>query len=360
MSDNPGGGFQCVDRPGAMMTDAVPKKKRWLRYFRKRDLILLALVGVILWGLWGCMIRMPGKSYRGPLPDLTTEQIRLRDALQGHVEHLAVEIGERNMIRSAELAATAKYIDLTLTAAGYDVEHHTYEVAKTAVDNLIAQIEGSERPGEIVIVGGHYDSVSGSPGANDNATAVAAVLELARAFVGRPQPRTLRFVAFVNEEPPYFQTEQMGSLVYARRCRALDDNIVAMIAFDGIGCYSDVKGSQQYPLPIGWFYPSQGNFIGFIGNTGSRGLVRKTIRSFRQHARFPSEGAALPGALPGVGWSDHWAFWQVRYPAVMVTDTLPFRYEHYHRSTDTADRIDYDRMARVVDGMQQVVADLAR
>ena len=306
------------------------------------------------------MIWMPGDSYHGPLPALTADQQQLSDALKRYVEKLAGEIGERNIMLTPALASAADYIEQTFAASGYHVTRHEYELLKTPVDNIEVQIDGRDRPDEIVVIGGHYDSVSGSPGANDNATAVAALLELARAFAGRPQPRTLRFAAFVNEEPPYFQTEQMGSLVYARRCRALDDNIVAMIAFDGIGCYSDAKGSQQYPLPIGWLYPSQGNFIGFIGNTGSRGLVRKTIRSFRQHARFPSEGAARPGALPGVGWSDHWAFWQVRYPAVMVTDTLPFRYEHYHRSTDTADRIDFDRMARVVDGMQQVVADLAR
>ena len=333
--------------------------KRRFRLFRKRDVIVLVVVAVVLYGLDGCMIRMPGKSFKGPLPGLTGDQERLRDALKVHVHKLASEIGERNMLYDRELAAAADYIEQTFVESGYEVRRQACELLNTSVDNLVVQIDGRDKPDQIVIVGAHYDSVSGSPGANDNATAIAAVLELARQFAGKSASRTLRFVAFVNEEPPYFQTEQMGSWAYAQRCRDLDDNIVAMIALDGLGCYSDEKGSQKYPSPIGWLYPSKGNFIGFIGNVGSRGLVRRAIRSFRQNAQFPSEGAALPGALPGVGWSDHWSFWQFRYPGIMVTDTLPFRYQHYHQPTDTPDKIDYDRMARVVVGMKHVVAELA-
>ena len=342
------------------MADAVAKQARRLRMFRKRDLIVLAVVAVVFSGLGGCMFWMPGRSYRGPLPALSAEQQRLRDALQGHVEQLAGRIGERNMMRRATLSAAADYIEQTFAAASYQVKRQTYDVSGTPADNLEVQIEGRDRPDEIVIVGGHYDSVFGSPGADDNATAVAAVLELAGAFADQPTARTLRFVAFVNEEPPYFQTELMGSMVYARRCRDLDDNVVAMIALDGLGCYSDEKDSQRYPIPIGWLYPSEANFIGFVGNTSSRGLVRQAIKAFRRHARFPSEGAALPGVLPGVGWSDHWAFWQVGYPGVMVTDTLLFRCDHYHVPTDTPDKIDYDRMARVVDGLKYVVGELVR
>jgi hypothetical protein len=345
-----------------MTNDAQPTKQtqRRRRYFRKRDLVLLGVLLVIVFGLWGCMIRMPGKSYDGALPALSAEQTQLRQVLQRHVEQLADTLGERNIARPESLHAAADYVRQTFAAAGYEFQRQIYDIEETSCENLIVQIDGLGRPVEIVIVGAHYDSADGTPGANDNATGVAAMLELARAFAGKPQARTLRFIAFVNEEPPYFQTEQMGSLVYARRCRSFKENIVAMIAFDGIGYYSDAPDSQKYPPPIGWCYPSKGNFIVFVGNTSSGGLVRQAVRSFREHASFPSQGTALPGALPGVGWSDHWSFWQERYPGIMVTDTLPFRYPDYHLLSDSIDNIDYERMARVVDGMKYVVADVAR
>ena len=211
---------------------------------------------------------------------------------------------------------------------------------------------------QIVVVGGHYDSVAGCPGANDNGTGVAATLALAQAFASRKLSRTLRFVAFVNEEPPYFQTEQMGSLVYARACRARGEKIVAMLSLETIGYYRDEPGSQQYPFPIGFLYPKTGNFIAFVGNTASRRLVKKVTASFRRQVQFPAESGAFPSALPGIGWSDHWAFWQMGYPALMVTDTAPFRYPYYHTPHDTPDKVDYEPFTRTTAGLALVVEEL--
>jgi Zn-dependent M28 family amino/carboxypeptidase len=185
------------------------------------------------------------------------------------------------------------------------------------------------------------------------------VLELARLLRRQPLARTIRFVAFANEEAPFFQTEGMGSWVYARHARGRGEQIVAMLSLETIGYYSDAKGSQQYPFPFGIFYPQVGNFIGFVGNTASRALVRRSIGSFRRHTAFPSEGTAAPGWLTGIGWSDQWAFWQEGYAAIMVTDTALFRYAQYHTPYDTPDKIDYDRTARVVVGLARVLADLA-
>jgi hypothetical protein len=168
----------------------------------------------------------------------------------------------------------------------------------------------------------------------------------------------LRFVAFANEERPYYHTETMGSLVYARRCRERDEKITAMLSLETVGYYSDQPGSQKYPPGLGSFYPGAGNFIGFVGNLGSGRLVARCAAGFRRHTAFPCEGARAPAWLPGISWSDHWAFWQVGYPAVMVTDTAPFRYPHYHCATDTPDRIDYDKMARVTAGLGRVIEDL--
>ncbi len=306
------------------------------------------------------MFRMPGKSHRGPLPALTETQAGLRDALKRDIETLAGEIGERNLYRYDKLLEAARYIEDSLAEAGYEVERQAFEVNGKTCVNLAAEITGRNRAGEIVVVGGHYDTVPGCPGANDNGTGVAATLVLARVMRDLDPERTLRFVLFVNEEPPFFQTPTMGSWVYARQCRQRQENIVAMLSLETIGYYRQEKGSQRYPMAgISLFYPSTGNFISFVGNVGSRRLVRRVVGAFRRHASFPSEGGALPGGIPGVGWSDHWAFWREGYPALMVTDTAPYRYPHYHEPSDTPDKIDYDRTARVVAGLQDVLEELA-
>ncbi|UCD76407.1 MAG: M28 family peptidase [Phycisphaerales bacterium] len=326
----------------------------------KRLAVLCILL--IALGLWAyfTMMRMPGESFTGPLPEMTIRQETLRDELKGHVEMLADKIGPRNVLYSQNLDKAAKYIESNLRGMGYEIERHTIEAGGVAGHNFSVQITGSAHPDEIVIVGAHYDTCYGTPGANDNASAVAGVLALAKLFVDSQPERTLRFALFTNEEPPYFQSRGMGSLAYARRCRQRGENITAMVCLEMIGCYRDEKGSQRYPIPgLGLFYPTRGNFIAFVGNLGSRELLRQVVGSFRRHAEFPSEGAALPGWIPGIGWSDHWSFWKTGYPAIMVTDTAMHRYRHYHEATDTPEKLDYGRMARVVEGLKPVIEELA-
>jgi len=171
----------------------------------------------------------------------------------------------------------------------------------------------------------------------------------------------------VNEEPPYFWTELMGSVVMARACREARNNggrerIVAMLTPETIGCYFDAPGTQKYPPPLGLVYPSEGNFIAFIGMSGTRGagaLVKRCVGEFRARSRVPSLGAAMPGWVPGAGSSDHWSFHRTGVPSLMITDTAPFRYPHYHTPDDTPDKIDYERAARVVDGLTGVVREIA-
>ena len=322
-----------------------------------RQKLALLLLAFAMMDLIGCT--MPGKSYSGPLPPLTEAQRTLADEIRADVTSLAGTIGHRDTAHPENLAKAADYIEGELKKAGLTVTRHPYDVAGVTCVNLDAQIGGKDKPDEIVLVGAHYDSVRGAPGANDNASGVAAVLALVRRMAKEPPPaRTLRFAAFVNEEPPYFRTERMGSLVYARACHAKGEKIVAMLTPETIGCYSDEPGSQHYPAPFSSFYPSTGNFIAFVGNVGSAALVKRIVGKFRNDVRFPSEGAALVGSIDGVGWSDHWSFWQCGYPGVMVTDTAPFRYRHYHTIDDTPDKIDYERTARVVEGLGIVVRDL--
>jgi hypothetical protein len=342
-----------------MPDDRQPKRRSPWRWFWRTLLGcgLLAAAAMLL--AWWVMIRMPGKSYRGDPPPLDDELAKLRSELRRHVEKLAGDIGERNLQHYPELLEAADYIEAELTAAGYEAARQEYKTRGYACYNLEAQLRGAVKPKEIVIVGAHYDSVVGTPGAGDNASGVAAMLALAKRFSGRQTARSLRFVAFVNEEPPYFQTPDMGSWVYARRCRKANENIVAMLSLETIGYYTDEPGTQQYPPPYGALYPREGNFIAVIGNVGSRPLVHRTVEAFRRHAKFPSEGGAIPGDVPGAGWSDHWSFWQEGYPGVMITDTALFRYPYYHSPDDTPDKLHYDQMARVVDGLETVIADLA-
>lgn len=327
----------------------------------KKGLLRLAVLSIIIAVALGAgivaMFRMPGESYRGPFVPL--EDSTLAESLRRHVERLAVTIGERNVWRQEKLEEAASWIEEELRGLGYEVAREEYIAGDAFVRNLLVQVQGGDRSGEIVVVGAHYDSVFGSPGANDNATGVAGLIELARAFKGTSPRRVLRFVAFANEEPPFFQTEEMGSRVHARAARLREEKIVAMISLETMGYYSDEKGSQVYPPFLRLLYPDTGNFIGFVGSYGSRALVRDSIRIFRETTPFPSEGGAPPAKLPGVGWSDHWSFWQEGYPAMMVTDTAPFRYPHYHTAEDTPEKIDYDRLARVVAGLIRVVDALA-
>ncbi len=329
-------------------------RRGWIR------LALLVVVPVALaWAGCAAMISMPGTSHRGPLPPATEDEQALEGRLRGHVERLADTIGERNVWTPEALEAAARYVESVFTDVGGSPRRLPVPGRIDTLVNVEMELPGTSLAEEIVVVGAHYDSVAGCPGANDNASGVAAVLECARLLRDSGPARTVRLVAFVNEEPPFFQTSAMGSLVYARAARQRGDRIVAMLSLETVGCYSDAPGSQQYPPPLGFFYPRQGDFIGFVGNVRSRALVRRCIGSFREHTPFPSEGAAVPGFLTGIGWSDHWSFWQAGYRGVMVTDTAPFRYAHYHRPSDTPDKLDYGRMARVVAGIARVVADLA-
>ena len=304
------------------------------------------------------MIRMPGRSFAGSPPPLSSDEQTLRAELVAHVEKLGGEIGERNVEFYDELRAAADYIAATFSDAGLPPRRDGYTVAGKLCENIEVEIPGSTP--DIFVIGAHYDSVYGSPGANDNGSGIAALLALARRFAGKPQERTLRFVAFPNEEPRHFQTGLMGSWVYASRCKERNDPIVGMMSLETIGYYSAARGSQVYPLPgLGAIYPRTGNFIAFVGNVRSRALVRQAVGSFRKHGSLPSEGAALPAGIPGVGWSDHWAFWQHGYRGIMVTDTAPFRYPHYHARSDTPDKLDYDSMTRLAYGLERVISDFA-
>jgi Zn-dependent M28 family amino/carboxypeptidase len=322
-----------------------------------RMLFWLTLAAAVAGLLW-YMVKVPGASYSGTPPTLTPEEARLADNLRRHVEAIASR--EHNVFHHPELEAAAQYIERTLAGFDYHVAAQRFSAATGEVRNIEVEVQGAAQAGEIVLVGAHYDSVAGAPGANDNGSGVAAVLELARLLKETRPAHTLRFVLFVNEEPPFFQTDAMGSRIYVRRSRERGERFVAMFSIETIGYYSDRPGSQRYPFPLGLFYPGTGNFIAFVSNFASRGLLHEIVAAFRRHAAFPSEGVSAPSFIPGVDWSDHASFWEAGWPAVMVTDTALYRYPHYHAPSDTPDKVDYVRLARVTTGLAGMLRDLAR
>ncbi len=308
------------------------------------------------------MIGVPGKSHHGPLPPLTQAEAAVAAALKRHIATIAAR--EHNLVEYDELEKVARYIEATIASFGYTVGRQEFIVAGKPVRNIDAVIEpraGTVDP-EVIVVGAHYDSVRGSPGANDNASGSAAVIELARLLrdLDGNSDKRIRLVLFVNEEPPYYRTEAMGSLRYARALAERRERVVGMYSLETIGFYSSEPESQRFPFPFGFLLPHRADWVAFIGLFGSRPLVHRTVRSFRSHTAFPSVGGVAPDAIPGMGWSDHWSFAQHGFQALMITDTALFRYVHYHQPSDTPDKVDTESVARLVKGIERVIRDLVR
>ena len=280
------------------------------------------------------------------------------NAIKQHVYKLAKDIGERNTSHPQALHQAEGYIKKTWQTMGYTVQSQTYEVNGVHSANLEVTIPGSQKAEEIILVGAHYDSARGTPGANDNASGVAAILELSRLFIASSPQRTIRFVAFVNEESPYFFTANMGSMRYAKMAHSRGDDIRLMLALETIGYYRDETGTQEYPPLFRYFYPSSGNFIAFVSNLKSRHQLKQLTKAFRQYSDFPSERIATFSWIPGVAESDHVSFWWRHYRAVMVTDTAFYRYPYYHSKEDTPEKLDYERLTAVTTGLYDALSHL--
>lgn len=306
------------------------------------------------------MFALPGRAHRGPLPALTEEERGLSERLRTHVGTIASE--PHNVYHCDALEKAAAYIEAELKKSGYAPIRQEFETDGCGVRNIEAFIPAARAPSGApsLVVGAHYDSAGIAPGANDNATGAAAVLELARLLADfQPAETNIRLVLFVNEEPPYFRTRDMGSVRYAAMLKSRNENVAGMMSLETLGCFSEAPGSQKYPSPLGLSFPTTANFIAFVGMPGSRRFLHRSLRSFRSHTAFPTIGGVAPDAIPGIGWSDHWAFSGLGYPAIMITDTALFRYAHYHRATDTPDKVDYAKLARITKGIERVLRDVA-
>jgi Zn-dependent M28 family amino/carboxypeptidase len=285
--------------------------------------------------------------------------ISIRNRLNHHVHLLSEEIGERHIANPASIDRTVDYILQEFEKAGFNPKLHAYG-RDGLYHNVVAELAGGNKKDEIIIIGAHYDTVRLSPGADDNASGVAALLVIAGHLAGNRPEKTIRFIAFANEEQPFSESDDMGSRMYAREMRSRNENILVMFSLEMLGCYSDQAGSQNYPAPLNWFYPHTASFIAFIANISSRPLLLQAIRRFQRHSDFPVEGLAAPEIfLPDIRRSDHASFWDHGYKAVMITDTALYRNRNYHTAGDIARTLDYEKMATVIQGLILMVTDLA-
>jgi Zn-dependent M28 family amino/carboxypeptidase len=271
--------------------------------------------------------------------------------LQAHVEKIAGKVGEHNVFHPEALHAVENYITDHWRQSGYEVDKQSYLTHGVECSNLEINCPGKKGGGEVILIGAHYDSVYGSPGANDNASGVAALLELARVFKEVKPPVNLRFVAFVNEEPPFFFWGNMGSMIYAKSAKRRGDRIRFMISLEMLGYYNDRRGTQSYPPLLKYFYPDTGNFIAFVSNLKSRSVMKDCVNTFAQVTDFPFQSLAAPAFVPGLALSDHLSFWRHGYKAFMITDTAFYRYPYYHTAEDTPDKLNYPVFAAMTNGL---------
>jgi len=312
-----------------------------------------------IWRKWLLMpfawkhVSMPGRTCLLDSTPLNSSEQETEVNARSHIHTLATTIGERHKALPDTLLRTRSYLTDTLQKYGYTVVEHPFEDGV----NLIAELPATSK--ELIVVGAHFDTVPGSPGANDNGSGIAALLELARLLRDTQPGKRIRFVAFDNEEHVGQPATAMGSYAYAQLCRARQEQIVGMWALETLGYFCAEANSQKYPQPFDLFYPTVGNFVAFVGNDASRNWVRKSVSTFRQLRKFPAEGVAAPAKFADINRSDNWGFGQAGYPALMVTDTANFRYPHYHKGEDTKDKVHYRELARLIQVLSKTLSQVA-
>lgn len=327
---------------------------RILRFLLALFVVLAVSAAAFVWHLTA----MPGESFHGSPP---VTDPALEAELARVVRHLSVEIGERNISNAPKrLEEAAGWLRGELQAMGYTVTAQRFEAKGVMVENLVVERRGATRPGEIVVVGGHYDSAPGTPGADDNATGVAATLSLARTFATRQPARTVRFMFFTNEEPPHFRTRDMGSVHAAALAKEQHEDLRAVLSLETMGYADPARHSQHSPWPLSAVSPDTGDFLAFVASTDSRPLAETCVRVFREHGQVASEGVAAPAFVQGIDWSDHGPYAKAGYQALMVTDTALFRNPHYHEASDLPPTLNFSFLARATTGLSYVVEHLAQ
>ncbi len=318
------------------------------------NILIIIVISLILGlTLFGWKNSPPQSLFLGPQAKLI--QIHLEEI----VKYLSEDIGNRNYVNYEQLNMAADYIVGQFQKLGYEPQIQIYEIQKKMFKNIFIEKKGYDPTLPKILVGGHYDTCF-NPGADDNASGIAGLMELARLLKEKNLRSTIQFVAFVNEEPPFFMTELMGSRVFVKELKKRRERIKGVLILEMIGFYTNKKYSQRYFPFMGPFYPNQGNFIALVGNLQSHRLVSRIVKAYggKQNA-VALESLIAPGFIPGINFSDHWSFWREGYPAVMITDTAFFRNSSYHTSLDRFTTLDYQRMALVILRLKDVIITLS-
>jgi hypothetical protein len=280
-----------------------------------------------------------------PSPAVSIDPI----ALERHVRMLSETLHPRSYQHAANLDAAADYVLDQFKALGARSDVQVFQVDGRPYRNVIARFGPDTGP--LLVIGAHYDSCDDTPGADDNASGVAGLIELARALTAHPPARAVELVAYTLEEPPFFRTDNMGSFRHAQSLSQQGREVRLMISLEMIGYFRDSPGSQQYPMSaLKLLYPKQGDFIALVGAYRDFGDMRRVKGLFKGASALPATSINAPSLVQGVDFSDHASYWRLGMPAIMVTDTAFLRNPHYHQRTDTADSLDYARMAHVVRG----------
>lgn len=327
---------------------------RSLRYRLIRSLIRICSLLLILF-MAGCyLIAQPSMRSNEP-SSKKADEVQLRK----DVDALSKNFHPRNSDNPENLNRCADYISTHFKEAGATVEMQEFIVDKITYKNVIARF-GVGKPKKI-IVGAHYDSCDDTPGADDNASGVAGLLELAR-LIGKDQPDIeIELVAYSLEEPPFFGGPQMGSVFHANSVAAEKEKIIGVIVLEMIGYFSDELGSQDYPAPVmKGYYPTRANYITVVSQWDQSEWIADLKAGMQGTTDLPVYSFRAPASLPGIDYSDHRNYWPHNIPAAMVTNTAFYRNKNYHRPGDTAERLDYHRMGKVVVGVYEAIKVLAK
>ncbi len=278
------------------------------------------------------------------------------EQLRRHIEALTVQIGERSIQRPENLQKAQDYIESAYKDIGLETRLESYAFRGLPVANVVSRIDFCRNPSRTYLLGAHYDTVKGTAGADDNASAVAVQLETSRLLKMLSEQKVMdlsvKFVSFTLEEKPAFLTPYRGSKIHAGKAREEKEPLEGAICLEMVGYRSMAPGSQKYPLPLRFaHYPREGNYISIVGNTKSRAFTRSILDAFSQNPELPAISLTVPlngWLIPAVRRSDHISFWDQGFKAVMITDTANYRNPHYHERTDTMETLDFDFMSNVV------------
>ena len=339
------------------MARSKARAMRWTHIGLAAVVLLLAATVLAFWYMINCEGTWDGPRLE---EDEAFDLAASKAQMQADVAYLQ-SLGPRNSTGGAEYAqlrACEGWVKARWESQGYPVQVHSFSVDGRSYANLEIEIAGKKSPSRIIVVSAQYDTLPESPGANNNGSGMAVLFQLSELFREHTPDKTLRLIAFVNEEDPFFGTEDMGSYRYAMRAHQRGENIEFMLSLDALGIYKHERGTQTLPFPFSLFYPDRGDFLAFIGNLPSRRHMIATTRGFRKGSAFPIRAGVVPEWVEGAGWSDHLSFWKFGYPAIQVTDTGAFRSASHTTSADTMEKLDFEALSRIVVGMYGAIIEL--